>query len=168
MKISANPLAIAHDPQRLVREVTRKTRDESQSRQILHRLVNPIQKLRERGLAPIAVIVVIVIDRLPQQRHFAHAGVGQSFDFVDNIPRRTMNLRPARVGNDAVGAEFIAAAGDADVGLRDIVVGGDAARKIEQFEVSSAASSVPERRTAAPISAICRSRLPASPVTTAL
>ncbi len=45
-----------------------------------------------------------------------------------------MDFGATRVGDDAIGAEFVAAASDADVGLGHVVAGGDAAGKIEHFQ----------------------------------
>ena len=72
-----------------------------------------------------------MIDRLPQQRDFLGARVDELSNFVDDVSRRAMHLRAARVGNDAVSAEFVTPARDAHVGLGQIVVRGDRTREIE-------------------------------------
>ena len=64
-----------------------------------------------------------MVDRLPEQRDFLRPGIHEFANLVDDILRRPMHFGPARVGDDAIGAEFVAAARDADIRLREIIAG---------------------------------------------
>ena len=135
VQISTDSRAIAHGLQCLIREISREAGNESQSRKIRRRFVEQIKKIGESCLPTVAVIVIVMVDRLTEQRDFLRAGVGEHANFIDDILRRAMHLGATRVGDDAIRAEFIAAAGDADIGLRDFVGGGNRAREVEHFEM---------------------------------
>ena len=138
----------------MVGKIARKAGDKPQPGKMRDGFVNRIEQFGKRGLAAIAVIEVVMVDRLPEQRDFKHAGVGKALHLINDILRRTMHLRPARVWNHAVRAEFIATPRDANVRLRDVVLRGDAAGKVKQFEVIfSSRQRAEDRRLAAPISA---------------
>ena len=70
MQIPANPRAVPHRLQRQIRKITRKTRHKPKPRQLRHGLVNLIKQIRKRSLPPIPMLKRIMINRLPQQRHF--------------------------------------------------------------------------------------------------
>jgi hypothetical protein len=52
---------------------------------------------------------VIGVHVLPDQRHFAHAGIDQAFDLADDLGDRPRHFAAARIGDDAEGAELVAA-----------------------------------------------------------
>ena len=62
-----------------------------------------------------AVLESVVIDGLTQERDLDDARVGEFAAFVDDVIRRAVDFGPAREGNDAVGAELVAASRDSDV-----------------------------------------------------
>jgi hypothetical protein len=62
-----------------------------------------------------AVLEAVVVDRLPEQRDLDHARVGEPLALVDDVVGRAVHLGAARERHDAVGAELVAAPGDADV-----------------------------------------------------
>ncbi len=113
--------AIAHGHQGFVGEIAGEAGDETETREIGGGFVNFVEQIGEGGGAAVAVLVGVVVDRLAEQRDFACAGGDEFLDFFDDVFRGAMNFRAAGVGDDAVGAEFVAAAGDADVGLGNIV-----------------------------------------------
>ena len=59
-------------------------------------------------------VMPIGIDRLTEQRHLAHAAGGQPLDLGHDVGHRAAPLFAAAIGNDAVGAEEIAAVDDRD------------------------------------------------------
>jgi hypothetical protein len=87
---------------------------------------------RDRG----AVLEAVVVDGLPEQRDLDDAGVGEFLALVDDVVRRAVDLGPAGERHDAVGAELVAAPGDADVGAPPGVGvgGGDGAGEVEHLE----------------------------------
>ena len=91
-------------------------------------------KLGKGRDAAVAVAEGVMVDRLAEERDFARSGGDEFGDFVDDVLRRAMDFGAASVGDDAIGAEFIAAAGDADVRLGEVIRRGDAAGKIEHFQ----------------------------------
>ena len=98
-----------------------------------------------------------MVDGLPEERDFANAAGDEYFHFVDDVARRTMHLGAAGIGDDAIGAEFIAAAGDADICSAAGISPGEILRdRSSSSRLSTAASSVLDRRAEAPISAACR------------
>ena len=100
---------------------------EPQPGKIGNGLVNLVEQLGEGRCAAVTMPECVVIDSLPEQRHLARAASGQLADFLNNIPRRAMHFRPARVRHDAICAELVAPARDAHVSLRRPVAGRDAA-----------------------------------------
>ena len=60
--------------------------------------------------------VQIMVDRLAQQCDLENPLLLKTLAFFDNVVRRPMDFRPPSVGHNAVGAELVAAPGDADVG----------------------------------------------------
>ena len=58
---------------------------------------------------PSAPCAVIGVDVLADQRHLAHAGVGQALDLGDDLRDRPRDFGAARIGHDAEGAELVAA-----------------------------------------------------------
>ncbi|MGQ4810427.1 hypothetical protein NKDENANG_03893 [Candidatus Entotheonellaceae bacterium PAL068K] len=63
-----------------------------------------------------AHVDAISIDVLAQQGDFTVPGVCQSFDFVENHPYGTTDLRPACIRDNAERAAFVTAVHDADEG----------------------------------------------------
>ena len=49
------------------------------------------------------------VDVLAEQRHLAHAGLGELFGLGDDLRHRPRHFRAARIGHDAEGAELVAA-----------------------------------------------------------
>ena len=62
------------------------------------------------------VIVVVVIDGLAEQCDFKNAGIDESFAFIDQCIRATVDFAASGVGDDAIGAELVASACDTHVG----------------------------------------------------
>ena len=52
---------------------------------------------------------MIGVDVLPDQRHLAHAGFGQTLDLGDDLLHRPRDFGAARIGHDAKRAELVAA-----------------------------------------------------------
>src|SRR5262249_20409424 len=73
-----------------------------------------------------AVLEAVVVDGLAQEGDLDDAGVGQALALVDDVVGGAVDLGAAGEGDDAVGAELVAAARDADVGgaLGGVVVEG--------------------------------------------
>src|SRR5207249_2675722 len=109
--------------------------DETQAREIGDRLMDLVEQSGERCSPAITVHMAIVIDRLTEERYLARAGIDELAHLIDDVLRRTMHLRAARIGDHAVRAELVAPARDADVRVRKIVSRRDAAREIEQLEM---------------------------------
>src|SRR5688572_27930102 len=53
--------------------------------------------------------VVVAIDGLAKQRDLSHSGIDEASDFSNDFARCPITFWAYRVGNDAVGAAFIAA-----------------------------------------------------------
>ena len=68
------------------------------------------------------VVVVVVVDGLSEEGDFEYAGVDEFAAFVEDVIGRAVDFGATGVWDDAVGAEFIASAGDADVGGALMVV----------------------------------------------
>lgn len=81
------------------------------------------------------MVVAVVIDGLAEECDFDDAGVGESFALFEYVIGWSVNFRAACEGYDAVGAEFVAAACDADVGGAVVIGGGDGSGEVEEFEV---------------------------------
>src|SRR5262249_44933674 len=75
MQEPADARTVAHDLQRLVGKIAREAGDETQTRKLGDGFVNLVEQLRERGYPPVAVIVGVMIDCLPEERHFPRARV---------------------------------------------------------------------------------------------
>ena len=69
----------------------------------------PVHQTPERGGVAVAVLAVISVDVLAEQRDLADAGVGQALGLGDDPGDRTRHFGAARVGHDAERAELVAA-----------------------------------------------------------
>ena len=69
-----------------------------------------------RGLA--AAGVLVAVDGLADERDFLAALIGEDAGFGDDLLGRAALLGAAGHGDDAVGAEFVAADLDAEIGLK--------------------------------------------------
>ena len=127
--------AVAHDLQRLVREIAREAGDKTKARQMPNGLMHLVEKLGEGGGSAISATIRVVVDRLAQQRHFEYARVGELPHLLDDVLGGAVDFWPASIGDNAIRAEFVAAAGDPDVCLRGAVGRGNAAGEIEQLKV---------------------------------
>jgi hypothetical protein len=134
VEVTADAEAVAHSLERLVGEVSGEAGDETQAREVGDGFVDLVEQVGEGGGAAVAVVVVVVVDGLAEEGDFEGTGVGEFADFVDDVLWRAVDFGAAGVWDDAVGAEFVAAAGDADVGLGDVVGGGDGAGEVEELE----------------------------------
>jgi len=134
MQIAADARTIAHGLEGEISEIAREAGDEAQARETGNGFVDLVEEIGKGGFAIIAMDVAVVVDGLAQQRDFKRAGIGEFGDFIDDVLRRAVNFWAAGVGDDAVGAEFITAARDADVGLCGCIGGGDGAREIEELK----------------------------------
>jgi hypothetical protein len=135
VEVAADSLAIAHGGECVVREIPRKAGDETEAREMLDSFVNLIEQIGEGRRAAASVVEIVVIDGLAEESDLRRPGVGEFADFVDDVLRGAMDFSAAGVGDDAVGAEFIAAAGDTNVSLRAVVAGGDASGEIEHLKL---------------------------------
>ena len=67
------------------------------------------QQFAERRRTPVGALPVIGVHVLPDQRHLAHARVGQALDLGHDLLDRARDLGAARIGHDAKRAELVAA-----------------------------------------------------------
>ena len=143
MDVAADAGAIADHFQHIIAEVTRVAGDKAQTLDRGDLLVDAVEQVGEgggvgsrEGVAVVAALVgppllgldhavdldgrvvleAVVVDGLAQERDLDHARIGEHLDLVDDVPGRAVDLGPTGVGDDAVGAELVAAAGDADIG----------------------------------------------------
>ena len=138
VQVPTDPLAVAHRLQRLVGKIAGVTSHEPQPRQVRRGLVDTVKQFGKGRQPAVRAAVGVVVDGLAEQRDLAHAGVGEANHFLDDVRRRAVHFGPASVGDDAVGAELVAPASDADVGLGGAVgavVGAEAAGKVQRLEM---------------------------------
>ena len=80
-----------------------------------------------------------MVDGLAEQCYFDDACICEFFAFIDNVVGWPVHFCAAGEGDDAVGAEFVAAARDAHIGGAIVAVrvnvGIECAGKIEEFEL---------------------------------
>ena len=87
---------------------------------------------RSQQLREIAFVIVgrlVVIHDLAEELNLLRAGVDRLPGLGEDGGDRTHPLVPARVGDDAEGAELIAALDDGDVGLERVAAASDAERE---------------------------------------
>src|SRR5205823_5909859 len=97
-----------------------KAGDEPKPRKIGRALVNEIKQIGKCRRSAVAVNKVVMVDRLPEQRDLFDASVNELAHFVDDVLRRPMHFRAARVRNNTIGAELVAPAGDPHISLRNV------------------------------------------------
>ena len=95
----------------------------------------PPQQSAERRRRAVGALAVIGIDVLPDQRHLAHARLGQALDLGDDFLDRARDFGAARVGHDAKCAELVAAFLHGDEGGNAAPGDRFAARRGERVEL---------------------------------
>src|SRR6478609_8144569 len=78
---------------------------------------------------------MVVVNRLPQERHFLDPGIDQLSHLVNDILRRSVDLGPAGEGDDTVSAVFVAAPRDPDIRLEEVVARGNAAGEVQELKL---------------------------------
>ena len=106
-------------------------------------VVHHRQQLGERGLLPHGQVAPVGVHVLAEERDLAHAVVGLALDLLDQLACRPRHLAPARGGNDAVGADAVAAHRDLHPALEGaLAVGGQVAGEALELEVALGGEAV--------------------------
>ncbi len=144
VEVAADARGGGHDVEDVIAKIGGKAGDETEAREGGNFFVQSLQQFGEggaffRGAGRSGDVwgfgfVDVVVDGLSEEGDFEAAGVDEFFGFFEDGVGGAGDFSATGVGDDAVGAEFIAAANDADVGLKFLFVGGEAAGEVEEFE----------------------------------
>ncbi len=124
--MAAHPGEVSHRLDHARRDVPRMGAGEADPLQAIDG-VQPVQQFREVAFAVVGRLVMI--DDLAEELNLFRAGVDRLPGLGEDGGDGTHPLVPSRVGNDAEGAELVAALDDGDVGLEGVAAASDAERE---------------------------------------